>query len=140
MMERTIGTILQEICSLSEGSLAEARTIQEEKGGQLGEILIQKGAITEADLLKALSIQLGLPLWSGISAEGMDLSFTENIPIQFLKKYRMVPVTIDGRSYIAVNDPTLFQPLDDLRLIQGWNGVQTVLAPRSAILSAINSA
>jgi general secretion pathway protein E len=140
MMERTIGTILQEICSLSEGSLAEARTIQEEKGGQLGEILIQKGAITEADLLKALSIQLGLPLWSGISAEGMDLSFTENIPIQFLKKYRMVPVTIDGRSYIAVNDPTLFQPLDDLRLIQGWNGVQTVLAPRSAILSAINYA
>jgi general secretion pathway protein E len=139
-MEREIGEILQEICSLSEDLLAEARMIQEEKGGRMGEILLEKGAITEADLLKALGIQFGLPVWSAISTEGMDLGFTENIPIQFLKKYKMVPVTTEEKAYIAVNDPTLFQPLDDLRLIQGWNGVQTVLAPLSAILSAINYA
>jgi len=34
----------------------------------------------------------------------------------------------------------LFQPLDDLRLIMGWDGVKTVLASHSAILSAINFA
>jgi len=139
-MERLIGEILKEVCSLAEDAVAEARVIQEEKGGRIGEILIQKGAITEADLLKALGIQFGLPLWSAIPTEGMDLGFTEHIPIQFLKKHRMVPVTTDGKAYIAVNDPTLFQPLDDLRLIQGWNGVQTVIAPHSAILSAINYA
>jgi len=140
VIEKGLGEILKEVCSLSEDSLAEARTLQEEKGGRIGEILMQKGAITEADLLKALGIQFGLPLWSAISTEGMDLSFAENIPIHFLKKYRMVPVTTNDKAYIAVNDPTLFQPLDDLRLIQGWNGVQTVLAPHSAILSAINYA
>jgi len=139
-MERLIGEILKEVCSLSEDALDQAFMIQEDKGGRIGEILIQKGAITEADLLKAFGIQFGLPLWSAIPTEGMDLGFTEHIPIQFLKKYRMVPVTTDGKAYIAVNDPTLFQPLDDLRLIQGWNGVQTVLAPHSAILSAINYA
>ncbi len=139
-MERLIGEILKEVCSLSEDTLVEALMIQEEKGGRIGEILIQKGAITEADLLKALGIQFGLPIFSTISTEGMDLGFTEHIPIQFLKKYRMVPVTTDDKAYIAVNDPALFQPLDDLRLIQGWNGVQTVLAPHSAILSAINYA
>ncbi|MFW6147341.1 MAG: type II secretion system ATPase GspE [Thermodesulfobacteriota bacterium] len=139
-MEKTLGEILAEVCSLSEDSLAEAQTIQEEKGGRIGEILLQKGAITEADLLQALGIKFGLPLWSTIPTEGMDLGFTENIPISFLKKYKMVPVTTDDKAYIAVNDPTLFQPLDDLRLIQGWNGVQTVLAPHSAILSAINYA
>lgn len=139
-MERLIGEILKEICSLSEETVDEALVIQEEKGGRIGEILIQKAAIKEVDLLKALGIQFGLPLWSTISTEGMDLSFTEHIPIQFLKKYRMVPVTTDDKAYIAVNDPALFQPLDDLRLIQGWNGVQTVLAPNSAILSAINYA
>jgi len=139
-MERLIGEILKEVCSLSEDVLDQALIIQEDKGGSIGEILIQKGAITEADFLKALGIQFGLPLWSAIPTEGMDLGFTEHIPIQFLKKYRMVPVTTAGRAYIAVNDPTLFQPLDDLRLIQGWDGVQTVIAPRSAILSAINYA
>ena len=137
---KLIGEILKKICSLSEETLAEALKIQEEKGGSTGEILIQNGTIRESDLLKAFGIQFGLPLWSTISTEDMDTSFTQEIPIQFLKKHRMVPVAIPGGVYIAVNDPMLFQPLDDLRLILGWNGGETVLASRSAILSAINFA
>ncbi len=140
MIHRLIGEILKKICSLSEETLAEALKIQEEKGGSTGEILIQNGAIREADLLKAFGIQFGLPLWSTISTEDMDTTFTQEIPIQFLKKHRMVPVAIPGGVYIAVNDPMLFQPLDDLRLILGRDGGETVLAPRSAILSAINFA
>ncbi len=140
MIHRLIGEILKKICSLSEETIAEALKIQEERGDSIGEILIQNGAIREADLLKAFGIQFGLPLWSTISTEDMDTSFTQEIPIQFLKKHRMVPVAIPGGVYIAVNDPMLFQPLDDLRLILGRDGGETVLAPRSAILSAINFA
>jgi general secretion pathway protein E len=138
MIHRLIGEILKRICSLSEETIAEALKIQEEKGGSIGEILIQNGMITEVDLLKAFGIQYGLPLWSTISVEDMDTSFTQEIPIQFLKKYKMVPVAVPGGVYIAVNDPMLFQPLDDLRLILGWDGVETVLVSHSAILSAIN--
>jgi len=140
MTHKLIGEILKEICSFSDDIFDEALEIQREKGGRIGEILIQKGAIGEGDLLKARGIQFGLPLWHTISTEDMDTSFTERIPIQFLKKYKMVPVVRSDGVYIAVNDPTLFQPLDDLHLILGWNGVETVLAPYSAILSAINFA
>ena len=140
VLHRLIGEILKKICPLSEEALAEALEIQKEKGGSIGEILIQKGAITEADLLKALGIQFRLPLWSTISTEDMDINFAQHIPIQFLKKYKMVPVVTPEGTYIAVNDPMLFQPLDDLRLILGWDGVKTVLASHSAILSAINYA
>ncbi len=140
MAHRLIGEILREICALAEEELAEALQIQEEKGGSIGEVLIQRGAITEADLLKARGIQFGLPLWSTISTEDMDISFAQHIPIQFLKKYKMVPVSTHDGAYIAVNDPMAFQPLDDLRLIMGWDGAKTVLASHSAILSAINFA
>ena len=140
MAHKLIGEILRDTCSLSENVLSEALAIQEEKGGRIGEILIQRGAITEEDLLKALGIQFNLPLWSTISKEDMDISFTEDIPIQFLKKYTIIPVITRNGIYIAINDPTLFQPLDDLRLIQEWDGVQTVLASHSVILSAINYA
>lgn len=140
MAHRLIGEILKEIRSLSEEALAEALQIQKEKGGRIGEILIQRGAIAEADLLKALGVQFGLPLWSTISTEDMDISFTQHVPIQFLKKYKMVPVATPEGVYIAVNDPMLFQPLDDLRLILGRDGAKTVLASHSAILSAINFA
>ncbi|MFB0532678.1 MAG: type II secretion system ATPase GspE [Desulfatiglandales bacterium] len=140
MAHRLIGEILKEIRPLSEEALAEALQIQKEKGGRIGEILIQRGAIAEADLLKALGVQFGLPLWSTISTEDMDISFTQHVPIQFLKKYKMVPVATPEGVYIAVNDPMLFQPLDDLRLILGRDGAKTVLASHSAILSAINFA
>jgi general secretion pathway protein E len=70
----------------------------------------------------------------------MDLDFAQHIPIQFLKKHRMVPVATSAGTHIAVNDPMLFQPLDDLRLVLGWEGVQIVLSSHSAILSAINFA
>jgi len=140
MIHRLIGEILKKICSLSEETLVQALKIQEERGDSIGEILIQNGTITETDLLKAFGIQFGLPLWSTISTEDMDTSFTEQIPIQFLKKYKMVPVVIPGGVYIAVNDPMLFQALDDLRMILGWDGAETVLTSHSAILSAINFA
>jgi general secretion pathway protein E len=140
MTHKFIGEILKEICSFSDDIFDEALEIQREKGGRIGEILIQKGAIGEGDLLKARGVQFGLPLWHTISTEDMDTSFTEKIPIQFLKKYKMVPVVRSDGAYIAVNDPTLFQPIDDLHIILGWDGVETVLAPYSAILSAINFA
>jgi general secretion pathway protein E len=140
MTHKLLGEILKEICSFSEEIFEEALEIQRKEGGRIGEILVQKGAIGEGDLLKARGIQFGLSLWSTISPEDMDTSFTEHIPIQFLKKYKMVPVIRSDGIYIAVNDPTLFQPIDDLHIILGWDGVETVLAPYSAILSAINFA
>jgi len=138
MTHKLLGEILKEICSFSEEIFEEALEIQRKEGGRIGEILVQKGAIGEGDLLKARGVQFGLSLWSTISTEDMDTSFTERIPIQFLKKYKMIPVVRSDGIYIAVNDPTLFQPLDDLHIILGWDGVETVLAPYSAILSAIN--
>ena len=140
MTHKLIGEILKEICSLSDDTFEEALEVQRKEGGRIGEILVQKGAIGEGDLLKARGVQFGLSSWSTISPENMDTSFTERIPIQFLKKYKMVPVVRSDGTYIAVNDPTLFQPLDDLHIILGWDGVETVLAPYSAILSAINFA
>jgi general secretion pathway protein E len=140
MKHKLIGEILREICDLTEQALAEALEVQGEKGGRIGEILIQRGAIGEEDLLKALGIQFGLQWRSTISTENMGIDFTQLIPIQFLKKYRMVPVATPEGSYIAVNDPLSFQPLDDLKLILGWDGTEMVLAPQSSILSAINFA
>jgi len=59
---------------------------------------------------------------------------------QILKKYKMVPVVVANGAFIAFNDPLLFQPLDDLRLLLGLDGVKVVLTPYSAILSTINFA
>ena len=140
MVYRLIGEILRETCGLSEEAVDDALRIQEEKGGRIGEILIERKAITDAELLKALSIQFGLPFSLTLPIEDLDTEFTAKVPIQFLKKYRMVPVIVPNGAFIAANDPLLFQPLDDLRLLLGLDGIKVVLAPFSAILSTINFA
>jgi len=135
---KRIGEILMETCGLSEEALNSALEIQEEKGGRIGEILIRQKAISESDLLRALSIQFGMPFAPTLAVEGLKTEFTEKVPIQFLKKYMMVPVVNATSASIAVNDPMLFQPLDDLRHLVGLNGTEIVLAPQSAIVSVIN--
>jgi general secretion pathway protein E len=140
MPHRLIGEILTEQCGLAADILTAALEAQEEKGGRIGEILIDRKAVSEADVLKSLGVQFGLPFWPTLPTEDLATDFTEHLPIQFLKKYKMVPVFKGEEAFVAVNDPLVFQPLDDLRLALGWNGTQTVLAPHSAILSVINVA
>jgi len=140
MGHRLIGEILAETCGLSEEILVEALKIQEEKGGRIGEILIRLKAISEADLLKALGLQFDLSFLPALPSEGLMIEFTEQVPIQFLKKYKMVPIVTAEKTFLAVNDPLLFQPMDDLRLLLALDGTEVVLAPHSAIVSAINFA
>ena len=137
---KLIGEILVESCALSEEVLNEALGFQKEKGGRIGEILIRRKAISEADLLKALSIQFDLPFSLTLPMEGLKTEFAQEIPIQFLKKHRMVPVITANGAYVATNNPILFQPLDDLQSLLGLESEDVVLAPHSAIASVINFA
>jgi general secretion pathway protein E len=137
---KLIGEILSEICGLTDDALSEGLRTQEEKGGRIGEILIQQKVISEADLLRALGVQFGLKFLTSLPMEGLKTDFAATVPIQFLKRYRMVPVLTQDGAFIATNDPHLFQPMDDLKLLLGLNGMEVVLAPHSTILSAINVA
>ena len=135
-----IGEILSKICGLSHEALSNGLKIQEERGGRIGEILILQKSISESDLLEALGVQFGLKFLSTIPIVDLNTDFTERVPIQFLKRYKMVPIMTPKDAFIATNDPLLFQPLDDLMFLLDLNGTEIVLAPHSDILSAINIA
>ena len=140
MRHRQLGEILLETYGLTEKGFEAALKIQEEKGGRIGEILIQQGAVTEAEFLDALGIQFHLPVLTTLPTRDIDTSFAEEIPIQFLRKHRMVPVITSSGAEFAINDPLLFQSLDDLRLLTGLKEAEVVLAPYGSILAFINFA
>jgi general secretion pathway protein E len=123
---------------ISEETIADARRIQVAKGGSIVDILIQKKAITETDILEATSTQFDIPLWPDLPTEDLKADFTKLIPIQYFKKHKMVPLETPYVMLIAVNDPFNFQPLDDLRHILNREDIQIVLFTHAAILSAIN--
>ena len=137
---RPLGEILHDTYGLSETHLQRALEVQEQKGGRLGEILIRRKVITEADLLGALGVQWDLPVSMTLPFEDLDTAFINHTPIQFLKKFKLVPVFTHEVTTIAVNDPLQFQALDDLRRLLDLEDAPVVLAPVSAIMSIINAA
>ena len=46
---------------IADDAIAEARHVQQDKGGRLGEILVERNAITETQMLEALGMQYELP-------------------------------------------------------------------------------
>ncbi len=123
-----------------EDTLAEAVREFRGNGAGLLDILLQKKAITETGFLEAMSARLQIPFCPELPTDQMNTDFTGRIPIQYLKRFRMVPLETPQGALIAVNDPAHFQPADDLRNLLGWRDCRTVLSTQAAIQAAINLA
>jgi general secretion pathway protein E len=134
---RLLGEILQEISELAQEHLDHGLEIQKEKGGRIGEILLHQKYIQETDLAKALSMQLDLEFLPTLPTD-IDTNFTERIPIQFLKKFKMIPMAGEDGNVVVVNDPFMYQAQDELCQLLEWDNAKTVMAPLSAILNTIN--
>ncbi len=135
---KSLGEILLDLKVVSEEALNEGVKVQEEKGGLIGEILIRQKVLSESDLLKALGIQYNLEYHYSISIEGLNTEFTQKVPIQYLKKYCMIPLITKDSKKIAINNPVDFQALDDLKLQLNLKDARPILAPKAEILSSIN--
>jgi len=145
MKIKGISAILKERFGLSKELLAEAEKSRGKHGGSLKEALLRKKFISEKDLLKALEELSGIPFYATLDLSGADSDFTRDIPIQFLKKYTIVPVIKRegekdlAQPLIAVNDIDSLQAVDDLGIILGLNDYRMVMATKEEILSAINN-
>jgi general secretion pathway protein E len=134
---RLIGEILLEISELDPVSLEKGLALQQEKGGRIGEILLQQKAIQEIDLARALSQQLGLDFMQSLPAD-INTDFTDQVPIHFLKKFKMIPMVHPDGNSLVVYDPFLFQAQDELRQFLGWDDAKIMVGPLNAILNAIS--
>ncbi len=134
-----IGEILINDCGLSVDALEKALEKQAESGGRLGEILIKNGDVDEIDLLRALGKHFDMEVFKSLPAD-IQTDFAEKVPISFLKNNKMVPIDAGEEHYVAMNDPFLFQPLDDLHRLLERQGRErrSVLVPAQPILNAIN--
>lgn len=154
--------ILNTQFNVSEQDVDEALQIKGKTGGDVGEILCRKMVITEHQLLAARGIQYQLPVWDKIPLENIQRDFTQKVPIQFLKRFHMLPLEIQAapvgsseeppeiqaedfhavakKDAIAVHDPADFQPLDDLAGLLGMASFDVVLSTREEIIAAINFA
>ncbi len=148
--------ILKHRFGLSDEILSDARHIQKEKGGRLGDILVQRQALTEIQLLEAMSMQYEIPFWPELPMENIGNDFAQKVSIQFLKRHYMVPLAVPDPAaspskkdnghqtqpvfIIAINDPGNFNAVDDLARLLNLTDYKLVFSTRQAILAAVNLA
>ncbi len=150
-MNKSLEEILTSKYRVSDEEMADALRVRGEKGGSLSGVLLQRKIVTETQLLDALSEQYGIPFWPELPLESFGEDRSRSAPIGFLKRHAMVPLVLkntpapgatglpeDLVNIIAVNDPSLFQPLDDLARMVGFATYNLILSTKSAILAAIN--
>lgn len=120
--------------------LDETRSARTSNSGGFFSQLIRKKVISEKKLLEILSEHFGLPFWPELPMETINIDFTQSISIQYLKKHKIIPLLTPDNPVIALNDPSNFQPVDDLRHILKNPNLSVVLALQDTIVTAINLA
>ncbi|MBI2082780.1 MAG: type II secretion system ATPase GspE [Deltaproteobacteria bacterium] len=139
MEDRSLGAILLENTSLTQQQLEEALAYQREKSVKLGDALVQLKYLRNEDILKALSIQLGIPYLTRIEPESISPELMSVVPLNYAKKNEVIPIKKEDRTMIvAMSDPLNHYIVDDLRVLYGAP-IRTVIASSYEIVSAINS-
>ena len=135
-----LGSLLLQITSLTQEQLDEARREHAARGVRIADHLVERGHVSADQVMQALGMQLGLPIRAQISANDVDETLVERVPITFAKEHRCLPLRRegDGSIRVAVTDPLLTAALDDLRLLFDGAELRLELANQRTILGAIN--
>jgi len=133
----SLGKILQQRFGFPEEDLQRAIKLQQELGGQIGQILVHIGSITESQLVEALSAQLKMPLFGQEWQEDESLTayLQERLSYDYLIRNKFLPWKIDHERKIieaVVSDPFNYSLFDYVVNKTGY-AVKLNLATEQAI-------
>jgi len=105
MTTKRLGEILVDQGLLTPDQLSEALAEKKKTGELLGQVLIRKGAVSEADIARAQAIQFSVP-YLPASAYDVNPEVAALFPLDFLQKNQFAPVDIFGKVLVvAVSMP-----------------------------------
>ncbi len=133
---KKLGEILIEKGLISQAQLEQALAIQRTTGERLGKILIDKKWITEEALLDALSERFGIPKVQ-IDAYTIDPAVVKLVPMAMAQQYKLIPLfRVQNTLTIAMADPLDIYAIDAVRYQTGYQ-VQEAIASEKDIEAAI---
>ena len=136
---KKLGQILIDKRLISQEDLQDALLSQQNTPLKIGQILIKKGLIAEDEVLKALATQYSIDYVETLEFNDAD-NILGNIPVQFLKRYKLAPYAVKKNTIrVAINDPLLIQPMDNIKIIYDSYKIIPVLSTEKEILKIINN-
>jgi type IV pilus assembly protein PilB len=136
IIRKQLGELLIEDKIIDKQQLDMALSIQKDKGGLIGEILVELGFVKEEDIAKALTMQYGFP-YLPLDNYEIEPGIVELIPARVARQYMLVPIDKIGNNLsIAMSNPLNEHAIEDVELLSGCT-VQTFVSTSSDIKRAI---
>ncbi|MBM4345391.1 MAG: type II secretion system ATPase GspE [Deltaproteobacteria bacterium] len=136
---RPIGKILISKGYCSDEQVQSALLVQADRGGLVGELLVQQGSATKLQVLEALGAQLDMPVQAHIDEERIDPSLVGPLSIAYARESELLPIAkADGVLTVAMANPLALGALDDLAVLFGGARIEPILVPSEVVNAAIN--
>jgi type IV pilus assembly protein PilB len=124
-----LGQLIVERGLVTEAQLEQALSEQRRTGQRMGETLLKMGAISSLDLARVLADHLGLP-FVDLRSRPPDLVLAALIPEQVARRYSALPVARwSGQLVVAMANPNDVFALDDLRVLTGQPVIPALAEP-----------
>lgn len=132
IQKRRLGEILVIANKINQVQLDEALKIQKEEGMKLGEVLVEKGFVTEYDIIHAIEQQIGIKEVD-LGNVQCDKKVLKIVPQKICDKHMLAPFGFeDGKIKVAMADPLNIFAIDDIAISTGLE-VKTFIAPKKDI-------
>ena len=136
---RPIGKILISKGYCSDEQVQSALLVQADRGGLIGELLVQQGSATKLQVLEALGAQLDMPVHAKIDEDRIDPSLVGPLSIAYAREAELLPIArADGVLTVAMANPLALGALDDLAVLFGGARIEPILVPSEVVNAAIN--
>jgi type IV pilus assembly protein PilB len=137
---RKIGQVLVDLGFIDDAQLWEILDEAKSTSTPTGQVALQRGLITEEQLLQALADQFGLKVVNIAEAKPTPEA-TQLVPETMASVYKVLPLSYkDGVLTVVLGDPINLPALDDLRNFLGIKEVTACLAPQNAINEVLGKA
>ena len=135
---RQLGEILLDEGLVTEAQLLAALDATATRGGSLGRVLVEDGVLSEAQLVAALAQQVGME-FVDLDEYPVDRAAVAMVPAPVCRRHNALPVGFAGAGVlkVAMSDPANVVAIDDLRTVSGMS-VQVVVAVHDNLLRAID--
>ncbi len=135
--QKKLGEILIEAGAITQAQFEEGMLVSKGNNTVLGETLVQLGYIDEKTLYKGLEYLFHIP-YIDITTIVIDKEATSTISGDLAKKHNMIPIKREGKVLtVVMSDPLNFYALDDIRNTTGME-VSVAISPKKDITNAID--
>lgn len=136
IVSKQLGELLLEKGIINDAQLEKALKIQKEKGGLIGQILVMLGYAKEEEIAQVLTVQYGFP-YLPLESYEISADAIKLIPENVAKQYNLIAIDrIGGLLTISMSNPLNIQAVEDIEMLTGCK-IQVFISTMSDVNNAI---